>query len=471
MNNDGLSVPQGAALTLGAVLGTGVISLPALAASEAGPASLVAWLALIVLSVPLATTFAALGARHPDGGGVATYARLAFNQHVATMVGWTFYLTIGIGAPVAAGFGGAYVADAFGGGQNMSLAATAAIIVLVTVMNWFGIKVSGGVQLAIAGAIAVLLAVAVLVALPHAELGRLTPFAPHGWGSVGTAAAMLVWAFAGWEILSSLSAEYRDPARDIRRATYLALGVVTVLYLGIAFVTVAAIGSSSSSAPLSDLLVLGFGEGARPVTAVVAVLLTIGAINAYFAGGSRLGASLAREGSLPRFLADPAVVIPRRSLLAICAVALGSLAAIWLARVSTDIGLLMASGTFSLLYVVGAAAALRLLPRGTRSWWAAVCSLVAALVLLALTGAHLLGPLLCAGAGLAWSLVRSRPARQRGQQLEPAWEAVGPNGSVAQEEPVGAGQQAVGGDRVQGKPLGGGTFGQVGGEICLSGEV
>ncbi|UMG91435.1 hypothetical protein [Nocardioides sp. TF02-7] len=65
----GLSVPQGAALTLGAVLGTGVISLPGLAAEAAGPASLVAWLGLVVLSVPLAATFAALGARHPDGGG------------------------------------------------------------------------------------------------------------------------------------------------------------------------------------------------------------------------------------------------------------------------------------------------------------------------------------------------------------------------------------------------------------------
>ncbi|MEI7056772.1 amino acid permease [Nocardioides sp. CCNWLW239] len=436
MNNDGLSVPQGAALTLGAVLGTGVISLPALAASEAGPASLVAWLALIVLSVPLAATFAALGARHPDGGGVATYARLAFNSHVATMVGWAFYLTIGVGAPVAAGFGGAYVADAFGGGQGMNLAATAAIIVLVTVMNWFGIKVSGGVQLAIAGSIAVLLAVAVLVALPHAELGRLTPFAPYGWGSVGTAAAMLVWAFAGWEILSSLSAEYRDPTRDIRRATVIALVVVTVLYLGIAFVTVASLGSTSGAAPLADLLVLGFGEPARPVTAVVAVLLTIGAINAYFAGGSRLGASLAREGGLPRFLAAPASAIPRRSLLTICAVALGTLAVTWVVGASTDAALLMASGTFALLYVVGAAAALRLLPRGGRSWWAAVCSLVAALILLGLTGAHLLGPVLCGGAGLAWSLATSRrdrsgPARKSGQDLEPAGQALCPDGSVA----------------------------------------
>ena len=98
----GLGVAQGAALTLGAVLGTGVISLPALAAHEAGPASLVAWLALVLLSVPLATTFAALGARHPDGGGVSTYARRAFGTGVATVIGWCFYFAIPMGAPAAA---------------------------------------------------------------------------------------------------------------------------------------------------------------------------------------------------------------------------------------------------------------------------------------------------------------------------------------------------------------------------------
>ena len=65
----GMSVAQGAALTIGAVLGTGVISLPAMAAGIAGPASILAWLALVVLSAPLALTFAALGARFPDAGG------------------------------------------------------------------------------------------------------------------------------------------------------------------------------------------------------------------------------------------------------------------------------------------------------------------------------------------------------------------------------------------------------------------
>lgn len=410
----GLSVTQGAALTLGAVLGTGVISLPALAAAEAGPASLVAWIALIVMSVPLATTFAALGARHPDGGGVSTYARLAFGEHVAVMVGWAFYLTIGVGAPVAAAFAGAYVADAVGGGRPTTLATTAGIIALVTVLNWFGIRISGRVQLGIAAAIALLLAVSILVSLPHADLGHLTPFAPHGWASVGRAAAVLVWAFAGWEILTSLSAEYRDPARDIRRSTAVALVVVGVLYLGIAFATVAVLGPTTGPAPLSDLLVLGFGDAARPVTTVVAVLLTVGAVNAYFAGGSRLGAALARDGGLPRVLAaggGPGEV-PRRSLAVIASIALGTVATLALLDLPTDATLLLATGTFSFVYVVGAAAALRLLPRRTPAWWCAVASLVSALALLAMTGTHVLGPALFAAGGLAWTLVRRRSTRR-----------------------------------------------------------
>lgn len=406
----GLSLAQGASLTLGAVLGTGVISLPALAAQAAGPASLLAWTVLVLLSVPLAATFAALGARHPDGGGIMTYARLAFGPHLATAVGWAFYLTIGVGAPVAAGFAGSYVADSVGGGRSTALVTTTAVIVLVTVMNWYGLRISARAQLVIAATIALLLGLAVLVALPHAQTARLTPFTPHGWSGAGHAAAMLVWAFAGWEVLSSLSAEYHDPARDIRRATALALAVVAVLYLGVAFVTVTVPGVASSRAPLSELLVRGLGPAARPVTTVLAVLLTVGAVNAYFAGGSRLGAALARDGGLPRWLAHGAgrAAVPRRALALIASIAFGSVGALWLTGLPTGTLLLMATGTFSFLYVVGAAAALRLLPFATPSWWAAVVFLGAALVLLVLTGSHVLGPLVCAAGGLVWSLVGTR---------------------------------------------------------------
>src|SRR3954454_21948660 len=110
MKPTGLSVAQGTALFVGAVLGTGVISMPALAAGVAGPASLVAWLALILLSAPLACTFAALGARYPDGGGVSMYVRLAFGARSAAAAGWCFYFPVPLGAPAAAAFAGGYVA-------------------------------------------------------------------------------------------------------------------------------------------------------------------------------------------------------------------------------------------------------------------------------------------------------------------------------------------------------------------------
>ena len=195
-------------------------------------------------------------------------------------------------------------------------------------------------------------------------MGNLTPFAPHGWLAVGSAAALLVWAFAGWEAVTSLSGEYRNPARDIGRATGIAIAVISVLYLGIAFATVAVLGDHPGKAPLSDLLVLGFGEAARPVTAVVAVLLSVGAINAYFAGGARLGAALARDGSLPVWLAQGSTAgeVPRRSLAVVALGGLASLAVITVGDLSLNAPLLMTTGAFALVYAVGTAAAVRLLP-------------------------------------------------------------------------------------------------------------
>lgn len=410
-----LTVLQGTALTLAAVLGTGVISLPALAIDAAGPASLLAWALLLLISVPLAATFAALGARHPDGGGVATYARLAFGERAATMVGWGFFLAIPIGAPVAAGFAASYVADAVGGRHTTEVVVTSAVIVVVAIMNWLGIQVSARTQLAIAAVIATLLLVAILVSLPRVETDNLTPFLPEGWAGVGAAAALLVWAFAGWEIVSSLSAEYRHPHRDIGRATAITLVVVTVLYLGVAFVTVAVLGGAAGRAPLADLLAGAFGGWARPLTTVIAVLLTIGAVNSYFAGAARLGAALAMTGGAPRWLGtdiERGGRTPRHALAFVAGLAIVVTLGEAVLGLPTDATLLMTTGTFALVYVVGTAAAVRLLPGG----WpraAAVVSFVASLGLVVLTGPPVLIPVVIGLAGLCWTLRRPRRARPR----------------------------------------------------------
>jgi amino acid efflux transporter len=260
-----MTVSQGTALSVGAVLGTGVISMPALAAGVAGPASLLAWVALIVLSAPLAWTFAALGARHPDGGGVSTYVRLAFGKRASAAVGWCFYFAVPLGAPAAAAFAGGYVADVLGGGRTTVVGTFLVVMAIVFTMNWFGLRISGRAQLVLTGTLAVLLVVTVLTALPHARLANLTPFAPHGWTGVGAAAAVLVWGFAGWEAVSSLSGEYRNPRRDVPRAAAIAVFVVGALYLAVAATSVLVLGPAlgGSSAPLADLLAVGVGGPVR----------------------------------------------------------------------------------------------------------------------------------------------------------------------------------------------------------------
>src|SRR3954452_14937917 len=90
-----LGVVRGAALYVGALIGPGVLLVPALAVQAAGAASIVAYATLLVLSAPLAITFAALGVRHPVAGGVTAYVREGFGDAAAAVTG---------GCLLAAGF-------------------------------------------------------------------------------------------------------------------------------------------------------------------------------------------------------------------------------------------------------------------------------------------------------------------------------------------------------------------------------
>jgi amino acid efflux transporter len=408
-----LTVLQGTAMYVGVVLGTGVIALPALAAEIAGPASLVAWLALVILSGPLAATFAALGARYPDAGGVATFARHAFGDDVAAVVGWCFCLAIPVGAPAVGVWAGEYAADAWGGGSTTVAVTAFGIVVLVLLMNALGLRLAGRVQLALAGVLVAFLLVASLLALPYLDLRNLQPFAPNGWLAVGSAAAVLMWSFVGWEAVTSLTAEFRRPERDVPRATAAAVVVVGVLYLTVAFATVAVLGSGATraAAPLGDLLVVGLGGDARSIAAAVAILLTAGMVNTYVAGGAKLGAALGRDGTFPTWLAAGSQVgdVPRRSLLLVGTLTLGVTTLITTTDIGTEPFVRMTTGLFVAVYVIGIAAAIRLLPRRTPARAAAFVALPAVLALFAATGVYIIWPVLVAAAAVGYRRWRQQP--------------------------------------------------------------
>jgi amino acid efflux transporter len=404
-----LSVPRGAALYIGALIGPGLLLVPSLAAQEAGPASILAWAALLVLSAPLAVTFAALGVRHPVAGGVSAYVREAFGDSAAAVTGTWFMTAVVFGGPAVALIGGYYVADLTGSGTAVAVAVALAMYGAVLLANVVGLRLSSGFQLVLSAVLVAVVAVAVGIALPTRATDNWTPFAPHGWWAAGTSANILIWLFIGWEAMAQLAGDFRNPARELPRAMALAFGVITALYAGLAVATIAVTAGSGSRVPLADLIAVGFGPAGRDATAVLAVALTMGTMNVYTAAAAKLGAALAAEGALPLWLAgDADRSIPRRPLLALAVtgcVLLGALAV----GISSAADLIrVTSACFIAVYVLALASAVRMLAGRLRA--TAVLALALICVVAVFSSTFLLVP--AVGALVALGLRHSGAQRR-----------------------------------------------------------
>jgi len=424
-----LGVGQGTAIYVGAILGAGLLALPALAAEVAGPASVLAWGLLLLLCVPVAATFAALGSRYPDAGGIATFVYRAFGRRASAVVGYWFYFAWPVGGPATAYVGGLYIADALGGGRRAAVIATAVLLAAAFTTNALGLRVSSRIQLVLVGLLAVLMVVACVAALRSADSDNLRPFTPHGYTAVGRAASLLFFSFAGWEAVTHLSGEFRNPQRDLRRVTALTLLVIGVMYVGLAFTCVVVLGPRlpQTAVPLSELLKLSFGGAASAVTATLAAVLTFGALNSYLAGTSRLGAALARDGALPAWMAKGhgAGETPRRSLGVIAAFA--AAATIIAGLVGADLGdvILATSACLLVVTVAGLVAGIKLLPFGRPTWWGAVLAALAMTVVTLFSGFNLALPLGMALAAVlytrsGYSKRRASPAVEPAATAQPA---------------------------------------------------
>jgi amino acid efflux transporter len=386
-----LGVIRGGALYVGALIGPGLLLVPALAAQAAGAASIVAWGALLVLSAPLAVTFAALGVRHPVAGGVSAYVREGLGDDAAAVTGGWFLAAVALGAPAVSLIGGYYVADLTGSGTPVAAAVGLAMFAAVLAANLFGVRVSSGFQLALSSVLVLVVAIAVAVALPSRGGDNWTPFAPHGWWAVGTAANLLVWLFVGWEAVAQLAGEFRRPSVDLPRAVALAFGLVTILYVGVAVATIGVTAGTHSRVPLADLISVGFGRAGRDATAVLAVALTMGTMNVYLGGTAKLTASLAAEGALPLWLAgDSGRSIPRRPLLVYAPVIFAMIGVVLAGAVTTSELVRATSACFIAVYVLALLSAVRILDGPVRI--AAAISLVLSAAVAVFSAAYLAVP-------------------------------------------------------------------------------
>jgi len=352
-----LTTARGAALYIGAILGPGLLLLPGLAGAEAGPASILAWLALLALSGLFAAVFSALGRHIPSAGGVMGYVTAGLGSRAGRATGWMFLAGVVAGVPIVCLIGASYVTDLAGGGQLARAAVAAGLLLTVIGLAARGLRASTTAQLVLVGLLTGVVVVAVAGSAAAERAGNWAPFAPHGWLSVGSAATTLMFSFVGWEAVAPLTTRFADPSRQLPRAVAIALAVTTALYLGLAVATISVLGPrAATDVPLAGLLSHAIGAAGPDAAAVAAIVLTLGATNAYISGAAAIAGQLARAVPGAR-RAAPSV----RLLAAIAAAGVLLITAYGLRIIGTTTLVAVPTALFLAVYLGAMAAAARLL--------------------------------------------------------------------------------------------------------------
>ena len=353
------------ALYMSSVLGSGVLVLPGLAAQIAGPASLVAWVALSIISYPLGYTFASLSARRPESGGVYSFARESLGPGAASAVGWLFILWYVTGAPVVTVIAASYLAYAFPLTRTEIFLIAGLLTLGAFLVNYRGIVVSSRVQLAVIVAIVGLLITAVVASAPSVNPTNFTPFFPNGYVPIGVSAALIFWSYLGYENVSNVAEEFKNPEKDFHRSILFSVVVIGLLYISVAIATVGtrAYKAAGSIAPFAVMLSNALGIYGAVGTAILAVIIIFGTMNAYTTGISRVIYATAKDRGLPRPLdrINIKTQVPDRSLMLLLGLSWITLLLFYFFNVDLETELLIPSGAAILVYIIGSSSGIKLL--------------------------------------------------------------------------------------------------------------
>ena len=326
----------GLAVVVGGVVGAGILRAPGVVASAltSGPWILMAWAFGGVSAMLAAMPLVEAGASIPRAGGSYPIAGRAFGPTVGFVTGWLSWLQyVASNAFISVVFGEfAHRLGLAPGVPNAVLAG--GLILAVTAINWIGTRVSGGSQSlgsAIKGGALVLL-VLVLFLAPHQPVGSPVAVAVSlapvtSLGALIMAVRVIYSTYAGWDGAIFFSEEVENPERNVARATFWGIGLVTVLYV---LINAAALHVLTPHELAGSTLAVG--DAAKRVLGPISdQLITLGSlislaaiVNLQVMAASRITFAMARDEILPKALAVVAPGgSPRRSLLA---VAVGSLA-------------------------------------------------------------------------------------------------------------------------------------------------
>lgn len=399
---------------LGAMLGAGVFVALGPAAAAAGSLLLVGLAVAAVVATCNALSSAQLAAVHPASGGAYVYGRRRLGPYWGHLAGFGFVVGKTASCAAMALTVGAYAAP--------SLARPLAVVAVIALLavNLRGLDKTLQLTRLLVGAVLVALALVVVAGLAGgtARADGLVEAPGVGAYDVLQSAGLLFFAFAGYARITALAEEVRDPARTIPRAVPIALGIVLATYLLVAVTALAAVGPvalAGSAAPLATVVDAGSLSSLTPAVRVGGAVAALGVLLSLLVGVSRTALAMAREGELPRRLADvdPVRRVPRTAELTVAAAVVGLVLVV-------DLRGAIGFSSFALLvyYAIANASALTLPPHQRRYPPAVpVVGLLGCLLLAAtLPVSSVLAGLVVLAAGSLAFTARARYAGLRGRQ-------------------------------------------------------
>jgi APA family basic amino acid/polyamine antiporter len=340
-----LSWPHLIALGVGAIVGTGILTLTGVGAAKAGPAVLLSFAIAGVICAAAALAYAEMATMIPASGSAYTYTYVVIGELLAWIIGWSLILeyslvvsAVAVGwsgyaspllqewlqfpewlthAPVVAGSildGSFHITQA---GLNIP---AIAIIAVVAGMLIYGTRESATVNAVLVAVKMLALVVFVAVTLPYFDSAHFEPFMPYGFPKhsimgpdgkpvevgVMAAAAIIFFAFYGFDAIATAAEETKNPGRDLKIGIVGSMVACVLIYLAVAGAAVGAISYTrfaNSPEPLA-LILREIGQPlAAKYLAVSAVIALPTVILAFFYGQSRIFFVMARDRLLPPSLA------------------------------------------------------------------------------------------------------------------------------------------------------------------------
>jgi basic amino acid/polyamine antiporter, APA family len=305
-------------LGIGAIVGAGIFVLTGVAAARyAGPAIVLSFVVSGFACAMAALCYAEFAAMIPVAGSAYSYSYATMGELVGWIIGWDLVLEYAVGAAaVAVGWSGYLTVILHGLGIHLPVALTNApgsapgaiinlpallIVLVITYVLYIGISESARLNSIIVGIKLSVIGAVIVVGAFFVEPANWTPFAPMGWSGVMKGAAVIFFAYIGFDAVSTAAEEVVEPNRDLPRGILGSLFVCTLLYILVAGVLTGMVPAAhiDVNAPLASAFVLRGMHALSGIISLGAVAGLTSVLLVLMLGQSRVFFAVSRDGLLP----------------------------------------------------------------------------------------------------------------------------------------------------------------------------